>query len=131
MGVQPYLIASSLVGAVAQRLVRVLCKQCKLLKSADGAECELLGVDINDPPSIYHPVGCAKCNDTGFRGRTGIYEIIEIDDHVRTLIHEKASETKLEHYVRGNSQTMQQDGFRAVLTGITSLEEVLRVTTEK
>src|SRR5699024_5470481 len=76
MGVEPFLLASSLIGIMAQRLVRTLCAKCRTPWPADTRECELLHADPADPPMLYRPGGCAACNQTGYRGRTGIYELV-------------------------------------------------------
>ena len=130
MGVEPFLLASSVIGVLAQRLVRVLCPECKKAHTPDDAECDALDLDKNNRPTVYEPAGCDACNNTGYQGRTGIYEFIEIDDHLRTLIHNGAGEHELEAYARNNSESIRQDGRRRILNGETSLEEVFRVTRE-
>ena len=130
MGVEPFLLSSSLIGVLAQRLVRVLCADCKEAYVAGEAECEQLGVDPARPPTLYRPVGCLRCNQLGYRGRTGIYEMVELDDPMRTMIHDGASEQALEQYARRFTPSMRQDGNRRVLAGVTSLEEVVRVSRE-
>jgi len=130
MGVEPFLLSSSLLGVVAQRLVRLLCPHCKRPQPASAADCALLGVSPAKPPTLYVPVGCAKCSQLGYRGRTGIYEVIEVDAEMREMIHEQAGEQQLEIQARKHSRSIRQDGMRRVLAGDTSLEEVLRVTRE-
>ena len=130
MGVEPFLLSSSLIGVVAQRLVRLLCPGCKTPVKTSEKECEILGVSPTDPPVIYQPNGCEQCGQLGYRGRTGIYEVIEVDDGMRNMIHEGASEHALEAHARKQSSSIREDGMRRVLAGHTSLEEVLRVTTE-
>lgn len=127
MGVESFLLSSSLIGVIAQRLVRVLCDHCKEEVTADAHECEILGADINNPPQIFHAKGCAKCNQLGYRGRQGIYEIIEIDEQMKTLIHQKAGEQALEQHARSLGPSIHQDGVRKVLAGSTTIEELLRV----
>jgi len=127
MGVEPFLLSSSMVGVIAQRLVRVLCDDCKTAAPADTSECELLGVDAANPPIIYHAKGCDKCNQLGYRGRQGIYEIIEVDESMKTLIHDRAGEQELDAYARRSGPSIRQDGIRKVLTGSTTIEELLRV----
>lgn len=127
MGVEPFLLSSSMVGVIAQRLVRVLCDDCKVAAPADESECELLGADPATPPIIYHPKGCDKCNQLGYRGRQGIYEIIEVDERMKTLIHDKAGEQELDEYARESGPSIRQDGIRKVLAGSTTIEELLRV----
>ncbi len=130
MGVEPFLLSSSLIGVLAQRLVRVLCDNCKESYAASATDCELLGVDAENPPTLYHPKGCSECNHLGYRGRTGIYELIEIDDDSRTAIHDGGSEQQLEKLARRHSTSIREDGWRRVLAGTTSVEEVLRVSRE-
>ena len=93
-------------------------------------ECEILGVEGSNPPTLYHHKGCSICNFTGYAGRNGIYEFVEIDETTRNLIHDGASEQDVENYVHQTIPTIRQDGMRLVLAGKTSLEEVLRVTRE-
>ena len=113
MGVEPYLLSSSLLGAQAQRLVRKLCTACRR-QDGDGR---------------WHPVGCPACSNTGYKGRTGVYELMVVDDALRALIHNRAAESEL--FTAAKAQgfvPMREDGERLVAGGITSLEEVLRVT---
>jgi general secretion pathway protein E len=130
MGVEPFLLASTLNGILAQRLVRVLCIECREPRIANRAECEMLGVDPAQPPVIHDAHGCPACNGSGYRGRTGIYELIEIDDALRQMIHEGAGERALTEHVRGITPGIRSDGVRRVLDGTTSVEEVVRVTRE-
>ncbi|MCB1614601.1 MAG: type II secretion system ATPase GspE [Pseudomonadales bacterium] len=131
MGVEPFLLSSSLLGLLAQRLVRVLCPHCKSEHRADQSECEFLGVDAADPPLIYRPQGCDKCNLQGYSGRTGIYELVAVDEKLRELIHNRASESEMNLYARSRGPGIRDDGRARVLQGITSVEEVLRVTQEE
>jgi len=117
MGVEPYLLASSLLGVLAQRLVRQLCPVCKERRA------EL------DGRVYWHPNGCDKCARSGYRGRRGIYELLVIDDALRGLIHTNASEAQLLETGRAaGMRTMREDTERWLRSGITSLEEVIRVT---
>ncbi|UTW44234.1 type II secretion system ATPase GspE [bacterium SCSIO 12696] len=129
MGVEPFLLSSSLVGVLAQRLVRTLCTHCREPHTADSSECQLLKVN-GQAPTIYRAKGCEECNSQGYRGRTGIYELIIVDDTLRTLIHNQASEAELTRHVRQNSAGIFSDGCSRVLAGETTLEEILRVTQE-
>lgn len=131
MGVEPFLLASSLTAVLAQRLVRLLCPKCKKPQVATPAECKLLGLAEDAAPQIYHPLGCADCRHTGYVGRCGVYELIAIDEDLRTMIHDGASEQKMRKYSRERYPSLRQDGYRHVLRGDTSLEEVLRVTSEE
>ncbi len=128
MGVEPFLLSSSLLGMLAQRLVRILCPECKQAYTASERECKALELSRTKPPTLHRPAGCEKCNQTGYRGRTGIYEMVMVDEHMRGMIHDGASEQQLEHYARTQTPSIRQDGKRRVLAGETSIEEVLRVT---
>jgi len=130
MGVEPFLLSSSLLGVLAQRLVRTLCPHCKEAHEPDKEERALLGITKKDGQQIYRAVGCEQCNQTGYRGRTGIHELIVVDEHCRELIHNGKGEQSIEKYVRSQSPSIRQDGFSKVLLGHTTLEEVLRVTRE-
>jgi general secretion pathway protein E len=126
MGVEPFLLASSLEMVMAQRLVRVLCKECRAEHTPTKGECERLSISESD--TIYHANGCGKCKQTGYRGRTAIYELIPVDSQLRQLIHEGAGEQAMLQYARQTAPSLIDDGRRRVLAGETSLEEVLRVT---
>ncbi|MBU2709943.1 type II secretion system ATPase GspE [Zooshikella harenae] len=130
MGVEPFLLSSSLVGVVAQRLVRRLCQNCKEPYRPDEAECLRLHLNVDVPPEIYRAKGCAECNYTGYKGRNGIYEIIPVDSEVRRFIHNQAGEQEIIEYIRISRPSIREDGRRKVLAGLTTLEEVLRVTQE-
>jgi general secretion pathway protein E len=130
MGVEPFLLSSSLLAIVAQRLVRLLCPACKQPHTADAADCGLLGVPAGSAPRIYKPAGCPECNHLGYRGRTGIYELLVVDEAMRTLVHDRAAEQEMERLARQGFPGIREDGMRRVLAGETSLEEVLRVTRE-
>ncbi len=113
MGVEPFLLSSSVLGVMAQRLVRKLCPHCKR-QDADGH---------------WHAVGCPECLNMGYKGRTGVYELLVADDHIRQLIHEKAPESALWEVARAKGmKSMRDDGERLVREGITTLEEVMRAT---
>ncbi len=113
MGVEPFLLSSTLLGVQAQRLVRKLCPACR---KQDGA-------------GLWHPVGCEKCSHTGYKGRTGVYELMVVDEAMQTLIHNRAPEQELVAAARtGGLRSMREDGERLVREGITSAEEVIRVT---
>jgi general secretion pathway protein E len=129
MGVETFLLSSSLLGVLAQRLVRTLCLECRAEHLADDGELALL--QCHESTTIYRPVGCKKCNFRGYRGRTGIHELLEVDDTVREMIHTGASEFDVERHIRTISPSIRFDGISKVLAGITSLEEVLRVTREE
>ncbi len=126
MGLQSYLLAASLIGVLAQRLVRVLCPDCRELTVAEEFETSFL--EIPEGSEIYHPVGCERCHGTGYRGRTGIYELIKIDGELRQLIHENSSEQLLAQVSSLGAHSIRNDGRRKVLDGVTTVQEVLRVT---
>jgi len=126
MAVERFLLAASLNGVIAQRLVRVLCDDCKKPRAVDGRERELLGV--GHEVMVYEPCGCETCKQSGFRGRMGIYEVVVIDNALRQLIHDDANELMIEEQVRQVAPSMREDGCRMVLEGRTTIEEVIRVT---
>lgn len=127
MGIEPFLLSSSLLGVLAQRLVRTLCPTCKTSAPASDIECRQLGIDKAQTPHIYHANGCDDCKQTGYRGRTGLYELVMVDDELRQLIHDNAGELKMTTAARKQTPSITQDGYDKVLSGVTTLEEVLRV----
>lgn len=131
MGIEPFLISSSLIGVLAQRLMRILCHHCKKAYVAAASECTIMGIDLAQAPTLYEPQGCAHCRHSGYSGRSGVYELIAIDDTLRTMIHDKTSEQHMKKYARTLFPGIRADGFRRVLAGDTSLEEILRVTSEE
>ncbi|OYT89548.1 MAG: type II secretion system protein GspE [Burkholderiales bacterium PBB6] len=113
MGVEPFLLSSSLLGVLAQRLVRKLCSHCKTV----------------DEQGRWHPVGCPECGHTGYKGRTGVYELMVVDNAVQGMIHSRAAESEIIAAASASGmRSMREDGERLVREGITSLEEVMRVT---
>jgi general secretion pathway protein E len=128
MGVESFLLSSTLIGVVAQRLIRILCPHCRQAYVADQATCELLGVDFNNPPTIYKETGCAECNSTGYIGRSGIYECIEVNEKLQSMIHRNSSESEMISSIGDSYRNMQADGWRRVLNGQTAITEVLRIT---
>ncbi len=127
MGIEPYLLASTLNGVLAQRLVRKLCLECRAPREPDAAERSAFAAPA--PERIYHAAGCGACNFTGYRGRTGIYELLTADDALRRLVHDGAAESEIrDHAVRHGMIRLREDGLRWVREGVTSLDEVLRVT---
>jgi general secretion pathway protein E len=129
MGIEPFLLSSSLIGVMAQRLVRLLCTHCRQELPVDEALAGWLQQEVGEDRHIYRAGGCMHCNQSGYRGRTGIYELVEIDDTLRTMIHQGASEQEMLVQARKSSSGILEDGKRRVLAGETSVEEVLRVTT--
>lgn len=130
MGVEPFLLSSSLLGVLAQRLVRTLCPDCKRSHLLSEEEARQLEVPVKSTHQICNAVGCPECNFTGYKGRTGIHELLVVDDKVRELIHNGKGEQAIERYIRKHTPSIRHDGFDKVLKGITTLEEVLRVTRE-
>jgi general secretion pathway protein E len=124
MGVEPFLLSSSLIGVLAQRLVRVLDPELRIPYKASEYECRILNADPANPPTLYR----AGNDDRGYSGRTSIYELVVVDNTMRTMIHDGAGEHELERYARTLGPSIREDGLRKVLEGITTLEEVLRVT---
>jgi general secretion pathway protein E len=130
MGVEPYLLSSSLLGVLAQRLVRTLCTRCRRAVATTAAESALLA-RMQMPPmtTLYQPVGCDDCGGSGYRGRTGVYELIEVDDGLRRLIHDRAGEPALRDACAArNVRSLAGDGARWLADGTTSLAELVRVT---
>lgn len=128
MGAEPFLLSTAVIGVIAQRLVRALCDACKESRALDDDEYHLLGLSREDSTIIYKAVGCDACAQTGYQGRTGIYEIVLIDDELARMIHNNASEALMRKHARQFTPSIQTDGWRKVRDGITSIEEVLRVT---
>jgi len=130
MGVEPFLLSSSLIGVLAQRLVRLLCPHCKEAYQPSPGECEAFGWDPAEQPTIYRSVGCPECNNVGYIGRTGIYELVVVDSTMQGMIHDGSSEQEMEREARKHTAGIRDDGLRRVLAGATSLDEVMRVTRE-
>ena len=133
MGIEPFLVASSVEALVAQRLVRRLCPKCKKPWTVDMPFLESLGFPISKllTGTICEPVGCEDCRGTGYAGRTGIYEILLVSDVIRQMIVERRSSADIKiHALEHGMRTLRMDGWRKVLGGVTTLEEVIRVTSE-
>lgn len=131
MGIVPFLLSSSLLGIYAQRLVRVLCNECKDGYEPDEALLRRMRIQSTKENLFYAPRGCAKCKGTGYNGRTGIYEMVMVDDELRRMIHDGAGEHELEEHARTLTPSIAADGRRRVAAGTTSVEEVMRVTVAK
>ena len=134
MGIEPFLVASSVEGIVAQRLVRELCKACRQPVEVDGEFLREHNFPVerlaNEGP-IYEAVGCDECRGNGYKGRTGIFEVLQITDEIRPLViaHASASEIKKKSLEHG-MKTLREDGWDKVLAGTTTIDEILRVTEE-
>src|SRR5262245_20570555 len=131
MGAEPYLIASVLEGVLAQRLVRRTCQACRAPETPSAADIEALGVDAPSGVSLYRGLGCDECRNTGYRGRTAIYELFTITEDVRSLILRRASSREIRRLAIENGMTtLRMDGWSRACEGVTTVEEVLRVTQE-
>jgi len=130
MGVEPFLLSSTIAALVAQRLVRRLCSNCKTPYEPSVQEQAELGIK-KSKVTFYKAQGCSQCQDIGYTGRLGIYEIVTLDDKLRAMIHDGASETELSKYAFENSKNLLSNGADKVLSGETSAEEVLRVCKAK
>src|SRR5439155_18067373 len=134
MGVEDYLLTSTVIGVLAQRLVRTLCPHCKEAHSALPEIVEQMRLDrFTDAKEIilYRPIGCAQCAHTGYMGRISIMEMLPVSDPLRSLVMKHAGATDLRNQaVREGMLTMYEDGLRKAVRGITTFEEVLRVTRE-
>jgi general secretion pathway protein E len=128
MGVEPYLLASALVGVLAQRLVRRLCPHCRGERPLPAEERHALGL-ADSVGASWHAEGCADCLLSGYRGRTGIYELMAVDEPLQGMIHDRVSDQAIREYARARGmRSLREDGGRWVQAGVTSVEEVLTAT---
>jgi general secretion pathway protein E len=126
MGIEPFLVASSLTVVLAQRLVRTICPHCKVPYLPSDSEQSYFSAP---PGNLYRGAGCEKCNDKGYFGRTGIFELLVIDNEIRPMITDKVDSQSIKNYaISRGMKTLRQDGIEKVIDGVTTLEEVLRVT---
>ena len=130
LGVPPFLISSSLIGVLAQRLVRVLCDDCKQPTALTSKEAEALRAPDRVGSQVYYPSGCNTCLNTGYKGRIGLYELLTINQNTRDLIHQEAGEMALHSQLQSEMTFMYQEGNRLILEGKTSVAEVLRTVRE-
>lgn len=129
MGIEPYLIADSTIGVIAQRLVRRLCPECKRKKKADAEELELLMLAPEEDVTIYEPCGCPKCDGTGFKGRIGVYEIMEVTQPLKTIISKNGSAEDIKNKaLEEGMNTLRMSATKYVMEGITSVQEMMRVS---
>ena len=129
MGIESYLLADSVVGVIAQRLVRCLCPKCKRKVQATEEEKELFGFGPEESFEVYVPAGCGQCNDTGFLGRTGVYEIMKISPRLKTMISRKASAEELKKQALDEGMnTLRMAAARLVLEGRIPVSEMLGVS---
>lgn len=128
MGVEPFLLSSTIKGILAQRLVRKLCKACKTPASNPDDLREQMGIAADEPATLYEAKGCQTCGGKGYSGRIGIYELAKIDGTLRRMIQEGASEQDMEAVAFENNDTLADSGRALVMEGVTTIEEVLRVS---
>lgn len=128
MGIEPFLLSSSIIGVVAQRLLRLLCPKCKEPYTATESEMEILRQETEAPAlTLFRATGCAACNHLGYRGRAGIFEVVPIDDRIRVMIHDNAGEHEIKKYVLSLYPGIDRNAGDKVLQGKTSIEEMVRV----
>jgi type II secretory ATPase GspE/PulE/Tfp pilus assembly ATPase PilB-like protein len=132
IGVKPFLVSAAVQAIMAQRLVRVLCKECKEAYTPTDMEISSLGMRgvVAADVTLYRPVGCPACEHTGYYGRFGLFELLSMDTTLREMTFRQESTVALRHYARssGGMTTLVEDGARKVIEGVTSVDEVLRVT---
>ncbi|MDD1622617.1 MAG: type II secretion system ATPase GspE [Methylococcaceae bacterium] len=130
MGIEPFLLASSLVGVIAQRLLRKLCPHCKQAEQIPGRDLARLGYAGDDQAlvTVYQAQGCPHCHDHGYKGRAGIFELIMLDSTMQQAIHDGAGDLELERQARLSSRSIQQSALEKVLNGETSFDEAIRIT---
>jgi general secretion pathway protein E len=131
IGVEPFLISSSLIGVIAQRLVRTLCSQCRQPFQPDELALQSVGINtaMAAQGTIHRAVGCENCFQTGFRGRSGIFEIMVMEDELKSLILKTFDSNRIKKKAAEKGMvTLRQDGIQKLLTGVTTIEEVFRVT---
>ena len=131
MGVEPFLLSSTIAAVLAQRLVRRLCPSCKEPYEADDTTRKFIEAPEGKPVTLYRAAGCGRCNHTGYEGRIGVYELIVADEKLKRLIHDDASEHDLADHAFARHDTLAQSGFRHALSGLTSIEEVMRVVRQE
>jgi type IV pilus assembly protein PilB len=132
MGVEPFLVASSLVMACAQRLTRKICPHCKEPYQPEQKVIEEMQLKVDKDTVFYHGKGCAACNKTGYRGRMGTIEVLVLDDTIREMVIKKCSSDEIKEYAAAKGmETLRDNGLRQVKLGMTTLEEILRITSEQ
>ena len=129
MGIESYLIADSVIGVIAQRLVRRLCKECKRPRLATADEKELMGCSMEEDVTIYEPCGCSKCENTGYKGRIGVYEIMKMSPRLKTIISKRQGADAIkEQALQEGMYTLRMSATEYVLDGTTSFEEMVKVS---
>ncbi|MBX3593284.1 ATPase, T2SS/T4P/T4SS family [Sphingomonas sp.] len=131
MGVERYLLAPMLVGVAAQRLVRRLCPACRRADVAGAGDAAMLGGALTPGDPLYRAVGCDACGGDGYRGRAGLYEVVAVDEAFAGMIHDGAAEAELEAHARKDNPSLLDDGVAKVRAGVTTVEEVARVTRDE
>ena len=132
MGVEPFLISSSVIGIIAQRLVRMICATCKQSYTPSKEVIDDIGVKLPETPlKFYRGAGCKACKNTGYKGRIGIFEMLLLNDKLRDMILAKTSSAQIKHLAQESGmKTLREDGIEKVLAGATTIDEVIRVTQE-
>ncbi|MEG0962314.1 MAG: GspE/PulE family protein, partial [Lachnospiraceae bacterium] len=131
MGIESYLLSDSMIGVIAQRLVRRLCPHCKKVRLAQNREKEFLGLPIEEAFELYEPAGCPMCSETGYFGRTGIYELMKITPDLREIISDSGSADEIKKQaLKDGMSTLKMSAMRLVKEGTTSFGEMLRVSFE-
>ena len=129
MGIESYMLSDALVGVIAQRLVRRLCTECKRAREATESEKQMLDVDPAEPLTIYEPVGCPKCNGSGYKGRIGVYEIMEVTQELKHVIAIGGSAEEIkEQSIKNGMNTLHMAAGNLVKRGITSVPEMIKVS---
>jgi len=129
MGIESYLLADSMVGVIAQRLVRRLCPECKEAYEASEGEKRLLNVPVDEPLTIYKPCGCERCNHTGYKGRIGVYEIMTITPAIRRVISKRGTAEEIKEVaLQEGMHTLRMSSSKMVLDGVTSFSEMMKVS---
>jgi type IV pilus assembly protein PilB len=130
MGVEPFLISSSVIGVLAQRLARTICSRCKVAYTPPADALGRLGSDVqlDQDVTFYRGQGCEYCRNTGYRGRTGIFELMVISDTIRDMIVRRAAANELKaQAIREGMKTLREDGLEKVMSGVSTIDEILRV----
>jgi general secretion pathway protein E len=130
MGIEPFLVSSSVQAILAQRLIRTLCPHCKQEYVPENAELWEIGLEQTQPPlKLYRAEGCDKCMNTGYKGRSGIFEFLNVSDSIQSLMLKSSESHQLrQQAVQEGMRTLRQDGVRKVMAGLTTIDEVLLVT---
>ena len=132
MGVEPFLVSSSVIGVLAQRLIRTICPDCKEKYRPTEEELKDIGLSLEEKTDFYKGKGCAKCMNTGYKGRIGIFELMILDDSIRNLVIGKVPTEEIrKKAIASGMTTLKEEGIQKIKEGITTVEEVLRVTEEE